>query len=97
MSNNSRGLVMYDNDYIDVAKYICDYCSALVEIIDTYTTTLEEIAEKAIVDQKITSALANLSNQTAPLAQIIAEIGQQVANSSRDFVSEVDATDSFLY
>lgn len=97
VSSKSNGVVMYDGDYASAATHIDKYCNALIEMINTYTSTLEEITESAIVDQKITSALAKLSNQTAPLVQTIAEIGEQVSQTSREFVSGVDAADNFLY
>lgn len=97
VANNSNGLVMYDNDYMAAATYVENYCSSLSGIINSYVNTLQDIAEGAIVDQKICSALASLSNQTAPLMQIVTEIGEQVANTSRGFVESVDTADSFLY
>lgn len=97
VSNNSKGLVMYDSDYIAAASHIENHCNALVEIINEYTNILKAITEEAIVDQKICSAISKLSNQTTPLIPIIVEIKEQVTNSSREFVCAVDAADSFLY
>lgn len=97
VANNSNGLVMYDNDYMAAATYIENYCSSLTDIINSYVNTLQCITDGAIVDQKICSALSTLANQTAPLIQIVTEIGEQVANTSRNFVESVDTADSFLY
>ena len=97
MANNSKGLVMYDNDYVAAATYISNYCSSLVGIINAYTNTLNDITDGAVVDQRISSALIRLSNQTAPLMQVVFEIGEEAATACREFTSAVDSADSFLY
>ena len=97
MANDSIGLVMYDNDYIAAANYIENYCSSLNGIINAYIITLQDITEGAIVDANISSRLAKLSNSVAPLMQTISDIGEQVSQESRNFVTGIDLEDSFLY
>ncbi len=97
MAGNGKGVVMYDNDYMAAATYIESYSSSLVGMINGYVNILARVTEGAIQDQKICAALANLANQTGALMEVISSVGEQAANASRSFISEVDSADSFLY
>lgn len=97
MAISSKGLKMYDDDYKTATIYINNYCNSLIEIIRSYSNILIEITENSIVDQQVSSALINLSNQTLPVIEGIVEFAKKTGNLSEKFLLDIDKADSFLY
>jgi len=96
MSNRSK-LLIYDWEYEDAAKYIPEYCNALLGRIEKYNQCIQEVTETAIQDQAITNSLLSLAAMVKSLEQQIYNVGEELKTNCGIYIKEIDKADKFLY
>ena len=88
-------VVIYDDEFKMMNRYINNYCSGLINIIDTYEREMKIIVGGAIKDEKICAELTNIVNGVMAVRPILDEIKTRASRQCLDFLKDIDKADAY--
>ena len=90
-------VVVYDDEFKMIYKYISKYCDGLINVIDTYKKNVDYILEAAIRDEKISQELNNLANNVVKVKSGLETIKKDACKLCLDYLYDIDKADDYLY
>lgn len=90
-------LIIYDGDTKSIGTSYRDYARALQIAIDSYTWTMKNITEKAVMSGSFKEALECLIQYAAELHGEITFLGNEIKTTCNNFIEEIDEKDDYLY
>lgn len=94
---SKNDILVFDEEYNYASKEIVAYCDELVHMIEIYSKSVNIVLEKAIKDEKISANLREIVTKVDSVKGEIKSIGKQAANICKNYISEIDTADDFLY
>lgn len=92
-----KNVVIYDEEFKHAAKEIDGYCQALINYMETYKKSINEIRKSVIKDVLISAKLEILSGRVEDIRISIKNIADKAPKNCKKYVSEIDKADKFLY
>ena len=89
--------IVADKEYNEIGNIINNYCNMLNSIIIEYQATLSWLRASGIQDGQSEKALGVFISYVYKLENVLPDIGEKFNTMCRNFISDVDQADEYLY
>lgn len=90
-------VIVFDEEYAYAAQQIEKYCDVLIKRMEAYSKNVRTILDRAIKDREISARLQKLIAEVEAVKPGMEEIKKEAAAACREYISEIDSADQFLY
>lgn len=94
---NRDNMGVADSEFAEAGFAIAMYASALISMIEKYTSAVQTICDEGIQDQQICGRLGSLASRVSSLVGPLEEVAKQANKDLKSYIDAIDSADKFLY